>query len=80
VVYSAAGVLPPEEDFKLEDDEMKGPKKPQFFTGSKLNLKRDYMAVKPLFQQDGMSKFFNLMNFISRFRYPRRYLEHILDR
>lgn len=70
VIQSAAGVLPAEfaEESKLEDSDMKGPKKPLLFTGSKLNLKRDHMAVKPLFQQDGMSKSPNA-NACSRLRH-----------
>lgn len=58
MIPSFAGVLPFEfaEESKQEDLDMKGPKKPLLFTGSKLNFKRDHMAVKPLFQSDGMSK------------------------
>ena len=56
---------------------MKGPKKPLLYTGSKLNLKRDHMAVKPLFQQDGMSKLVQFWHLVSRFRYPRRHPEHL---
>ena len=38
---------------------MKGkPDKPYLFTGSAaLNFKRDFMAIKPLYEEDGMSKF-----------------------
>lgn len=58
MIPSFAGVLAPEfaEEGKQDDDEMKGSKKPLLFTGSKLNLKRDHMGVKPLFQQDGLRK------------------------
>lgn len=52
MIPSFAGVLPHEyaDEAKQEDEDMKGPKKPLLFTGSKLNLKRDHMGVKPLFQ------------------------------
>ena len=59
VIPSVAGVLAPEycEESKKEDSEMKGQDKDHLFTGSAaLNFKRDHMSIKPLYQEDGMSK------------------------